>query len=177
MKCPNCDLVNPETALRCDCGYDFQSGQIKGSYLIKQPNKGGRLTSLIPSSVVRFILAHRLHILILVLVLYLVGYLRLPLAAIRNLSDYEIISSTPVTFSEKTEVSMAQRWYLKRSLRESPVPTTPRIFVRVEWNMFLLARVNTSYYVNEKGAEYNDSVYLCVFGAWAPIFTYDHSFS
>ncbi len=23
LKCPNCGLVNPETALRCDCGYDF----------------------------------------------------------------------------------------------------------------------------------------------------------
>ncbi len=32
MKCPICGLINPDTALRCDCGYDFPSGQIKESY-------------------------------------------------------------------------------------------------------------------------------------------------
>jgi hypothetical protein len=36
QKCPSCSLHNPESALRCDCGYDFQSGQIKESYLSKQ---------------------------------------------------------------------------------------------------------------------------------------------
>jgi uncharacterized membrane protein YvbJ len=25
MKCPLCGLLNPETATRCDCGYDFSS--------------------------------------------------------------------------------------------------------------------------------------------------------
>ena len=25
MDCPNCRLVNPATALQCDCGYDFKS--------------------------------------------------------------------------------------------------------------------------------------------------------
>ncbi len=24
MNCPKCGLINPETALRCDCGYDFK---------------------------------------------------------------------------------------------------------------------------------------------------------
>ena len=32
MKCPNCDLLNPPSALRCDCGYDFPSGTMKASY-------------------------------------------------------------------------------------------------------------------------------------------------
>lgn len=31
--CPGCYLVNPNSALRCDCGYDFPSGTIKDSYL------------------------------------------------------------------------------------------------------------------------------------------------
>jgi hypothetical protein len=35
-KCPNCGLINAESAMRCDCGYDFTSGQMKGSYLSKK---------------------------------------------------------------------------------------------------------------------------------------------
>jgi hypothetical protein len=31
-RCPNCGLYNPETALRCDCGYDFPSGTMKRPY-------------------------------------------------------------------------------------------------------------------------------------------------
>ena len=31
--CPHCKLVNPSEAQRCDCGYDFQSQQMKPSYL------------------------------------------------------------------------------------------------------------------------------------------------
>ena len=26
MNCPNCGLMNPPAAQRCDCGYDFQTG-------------------------------------------------------------------------------------------------------------------------------------------------------
>ena len=33
MECPNCKLINPPTAQRCDCGYDFPSGTMKESYL------------------------------------------------------------------------------------------------------------------------------------------------
>lgn len=31
--CPRCGMVNPPEALRCDCGYDFASKQLKKSYL------------------------------------------------------------------------------------------------------------------------------------------------
>jgi hypothetical protein len=33
MKCPNCGLLNPESAQRCDCGYDFLSRSVQRSYL------------------------------------------------------------------------------------------------------------------------------------------------
>ncbi|MBI3610201.1 MAG: RDD family protein [Nitrospirae bacterium] len=32
MKCPNCDLENPATTQRCNCGYDFISRKIEKSY-------------------------------------------------------------------------------------------------------------------------------------------------
>ena len=35
MQCPHCGLLNPPTALRCDCGYDFPSGELKRPYTIQ----------------------------------------------------------------------------------------------------------------------------------------------
>jgi hypothetical protein len=31
-KCPRCGLWNTESAIRCDCGYDFASNTVKESY-------------------------------------------------------------------------------------------------------------------------------------------------
>ena len=33
MRCPKCGLFNPESAQRCDCGYDFVSKTMKESYM------------------------------------------------------------------------------------------------------------------------------------------------
>jgi len=41
MDCPNCKLVNPPTAARCDCGYDFQTHTMKRSYLTEQNQSRG----------------------------------------------------------------------------------------------------------------------------------------
>lgn len=32
MECPRCRLVNPDSAQRCDCGYDFPTGTVRASY-------------------------------------------------------------------------------------------------------------------------------------------------
>ncbi|MGO8813615.1 MAG: hypothetical protein ACLQVG_02975 [Terriglobia bacterium] len=31
-KCPRCALINPPTAQRCDCGYDFKTRKIESPY-------------------------------------------------------------------------------------------------------------------------------------------------
>jgi len=33
QQCPKCDLTNPPSAVRCDCGYDFATRIIQKSYL------------------------------------------------------------------------------------------------------------------------------------------------
>ena len=37
MDCPDCGLINPDTAIRCDCGYDFgpKALKSKGTYRFK----------------------------------------------------------------------------------------------------------------------------------------------
>src|SRR2546422_1467195 len=35
MQCPRCGLLNPPTAIRCDCGYDFPTESVKASYVSK----------------------------------------------------------------------------------------------------------------------------------------------
>ena len=30
-KCPNCDLLNPDSAMVCDCGYNFSQGTVRKS--------------------------------------------------------------------------------------------------------------------------------------------------
>ena len=32
MNCPRCKLINPDWALRCDCGYDFELGVVGVPY-------------------------------------------------------------------------------------------------------------------------------------------------
>jgi hypothetical protein len=120
------------------------------------------------------------RILIGVLALYVLGlgwgYFRLPWAAIRSLRNFRSLAAAPaVSFSDKLDVSPAQRWYLERSLTESPVPVVPRVEAEVRWNALIVARVHSGYYVSSKGAEWRKDLYLCAFGAWIPIYTFHHS--
>jgi hypothetical protein len=36
VQCPNCQLLNPPEALRCDCGYNFANRTIEQSYAVER---------------------------------------------------------------------------------------------------------------------------------------------
>ncbi len=39
MKCPHCGLFNPDTAQRCDCGYDFETKVVEKPYVEWTPRR------------------------------------------------------------------------------------------------------------------------------------------
>ena len=39
MKCPNCNLINPDSAIRCDCGYDFVQLKITDSFYYNEDDR------------------------------------------------------------------------------------------------------------------------------------------
>jgi hypothetical protein len=52
MECPMCGLLNPDTAQRCDCGFDFPSGTMMSSLLdleeLRKARGGGALAEELP---------------------------------------------------------------------------------------------------------------------------------
>jgi hypothetical protein len=122
----------------------------------------------------------RLRVLLGILVLYLLGlgwgYLRLPWAAIRSLADHKSVTTAPAVSLSATgvDVSRSQQWYLDRVLPLSPTPVVPRVSVVVRWNALICARVSSGHYVGPTGAEWRDSLYICLFGAWVPVYTFSH---
>lgn len=54
MKCPRCGLISPGEAMRCDCGFDFPSGEMKRSYS-KVPTTAAREVELEEMSVVEIV--------------------------------------------------------------------------------------------------------------------------
>jgi hypothetical protein len=49
MDCPRCQLINPDTAKRCDCGFDFETKTTERSYL---PRKKGPSKPKLVSAIV-----------------------------------------------------------------------------------------------------------------------------
>jgi hypothetical protein len=46
MNCRRCSLINPPTAKRCDCGYDFETKTVEASYY-QQPMPGEVRSALV----------------------------------------------------------------------------------------------------------------------------------
>jgi hypothetical protein len=66
-RCPHCKLVNPENGLRCDCGYDFDSNELKASLMNdkeRRVSSTARLIAFVTDSVliqIPFFLFLRAH--------------------------------------------------------------------------------------------------------------------
>jgi hypothetical protein len=104
------------------------------------------------------------------------GSRRLAWAAIKDLRDRELVTSATAVTIDRGHTSMwrSQESYLLRRLRQSPTPTTPRIYVNVRWNALVCARVEAGHYVGPLGAEARDTLFVCVFGAWVPVYTFSN---
>jgi hypothetical protein len=102
------------------------------------------------------------------------GQCRLAWAAICDLRDRNlVIHATSVTLDRsRSSMSAAQEAYLLRQVHESPTPTTPRIQVSVRWNAYVCARVHAGHYVGPLGAEGKETLFICMFGAWVPVYTF-----
>jgi len=56
MKCPNCKLENPPTALRCDCGYDFPSASADRERMMSENNFQERLLKRLTWAILAIVL-------------------------------------------------------------------------------------------------------------------------
>ena len=102
------------------------------------------------------------------------GQVRLPVAAVKSLTDYRLLTSVSAS-DEDLQMLAIQRSYLKRSLNVTESRQPPRISVRVKWNCGIIARVQSGYYLAPEGAEYLDALYFCAFGAWVRVYRFSHA--
>jgi hypothetical protein len=47
MQCPSCGLFSPPSALTCDCGYDFASGQLPQTQRRRESRRSSELTAFL----------------------------------------------------------------------------------------------------------------------------------
>lgn len=109
------------------------------------------------------------------MLLLVVGYVRLPMAALGNLSDYHSLRRQGVIYAAftRSDASLVQRWWLRTRLRNLQAGNArPHIGVSIRWNALVVARVHSGYSVSPRGAEGKECLYLWCFGAWVPVYTY-----
>jgi uncharacterized membrane protein YhaH (DUF805 family) len=93
MDCPQCQLINPDTAQRCDCGYDFstKTGEEKQKGLLKGRMNGGQyFIWYMPSGLLGIALKYDLFHSPwewLIALLYLLGLVLAVIAAVRRSHD------------------------------------------------------------------------------------------
>lgn len=104
------------------------------------------------------------------------GQMRLPLAAIKSLSDYPLLGNMPQLSASNDQLQMwaVQKWYLKRSMKLLDGTGEPRIAADVEWNWGVIARVYSEHHMGPDSWESLDGLYVCVFGAWLRVYTFSH---
>jgi hypothetical protein len=77
--------------------------------------------------------------------------------------------------NEQLQLSAVQKWHLKRSLKLVEGTGAPRVAANVNWNWGVVARVQSSLYISPEGADWLDGLYVCVFGAWLPVYSFSHA--
>jgi len=104
------------------------------------------------------------------------GQVRLPVAAVKSLSDYDLLCHKPNLSApdERLQMWVIQKWYLKRSLKLIDGVASSVISAKVMWNFGFVARVNSGHYSSPTGSESLDALYVCIFGAWLKIYTFNH---
>jgi len=89
MRCPNCGLFNPESAQRCDCGYDFDKGTMEKPYYIEKPREDSKASKILTA--VYFIILLFIHFIFfpIVLGMGLITFINaLPLTVILSIVTY-----------------------------------------------------------------------------------------
>jgi len=104
------------------------------------------------------------------------GHVRLPWAALLSLRDHQLIraASAVSVDPDKTAITSAQHRYLQWAVPVSATATKPVVYVNTHWNAWVCARVRSGIYVSSEGAEAQDCLYVCVFGAWFRVYRFSH---
>lgn len=93
MKCPKCGLENISTAIRCDCGYDFKSAQMKSSYLTSS------LNTLSPASKGKRFLNFFIDIIVLYVISLFFGFITGIVLVILNIPFEETILVNIISYA------------------------------------------------------------------------------